>query len=105
VEGLGLLVILFCFGLAGGIVGKIKGSSFLVWFGVSFCVPFLGLVAALLYRYDTLEPRRRCPTCGKLLKVHHALCTRCGSDLSYPDPHELLPSESEAHERARAAGG
>ncbi len=51
-EGLGLLVILFFFGLAGGIVGKIKGSSFFIWFLVSFCVPFIGLLTALLYRWD-----------------------------------------------------
>ena len=48
--GLGLLVILFFFGLAGGIVGRIKGSSFSMWFLVSFCVPFIGLLTAVLYR-------------------------------------------------------
>ena len=48
--GLGLVVILFSFGLAGGVVGRIKGSSFTVWFLISFCVPFIGLLTAVFYR-------------------------------------------------------
>ena len=34
------VIIAICFGLAGGIVGKIKGSSFLLWFLISAAVPF-----------------------------------------------------------------
>ena len=64
-QGLGLLVILFFFGLAGGIVGRIKGSSFFIWFLVSFCVPFIGLLTAVLYRYDTEELRRQCPSAAR----------------------------------------
>src|SRR5919108_24035 len=41
------LVVLFFFGLATGVVGKIKGSSFLVWFLVGFCLPVVGLIAAI----------------------------------------------------------
>ncbi len=48
--GYGLIVVLFFFGLAGGIVGRMKGSSFVLWFLVSFCVPFIGLACAVLYR-------------------------------------------------------
>jgi hypothetical protein len=84
VEGLAYLVIAFAFGLAGGIVGKLKGSSFFIWFLVSACVPFLGLVAATLYRNEYNEPHRRCPTCGRVVPVHDALCTRCGTELEYP---------------------
>jgi hypothetical protein len=84
-QGLGLLVILFFFGLAGGIVGKSKGSSFFMWFLVSFCVPFLGLAAAVLYRYDNRELRRQCPRCGKVVKLHDAICLRCGEELEFPD--------------------
>ena len=72
------------FGLAGGLVGRIKGSSFFLWFLISAIVPVLGLAAALLYRYDTDEPVRPCPRCGKVVKVHDALCTRCGQELEYP---------------------
>ncbi len=93
-EGAGFVFLLLCFGLAGGIVGRIKGSSFWIWFAVSFFVPFAGLLAALLYRWDTEEPRRACPTCGKVLKLHDAVCTRCGTDLEFPDA--VLESESAA---------
>jgi len=84
VEGLAYLVIAFSFGLAGGIIGKLKGSSFFIWFLVSACVPFLGLVAAALYRNEYNIPHRKCPTCGRVVPVHDALCTRCGAELEYP---------------------
>jgi hypothetical protein len=80
-----LLVILTCFGLAGGIVGKIKGSSFFIWFLISFCVPFIGLLAALAYRWERDELRRQCPGCGRVVKLHDALCTRCGAELDFPE--------------------
>jgi ribosomal protein L32 len=85
VQGLGLLVILFFFGLAGGMVGRIKGSSFFMWFLVSFCVPFIGLLAAVCYRWDRDELRRQCPSCGKVIKLHDAVCMRCGEELEFPE--------------------
>jgi hypothetical protein len=85
VQGLGLLVILFFFGLAGGIVGRIKGSSFGIWFLVSFCVPFIGLAAAAFYRWDNEELRRVCPSCHNVLKLHDAVCMRCGEELEFPE--------------------
>jgi hypothetical protein len=83
-QGLGLLVILFFFGLAGGAVGRIKGSSFTIWFLVSFCVPFIGLLAAVCYRWDRDELRRQCPRCRKVIKLHDAVCVRCGEELVFP---------------------
>jgi len=85
------VVIAFFFGLAGGIVGKLKGSSFFIWFLISACVPFIGLLAALLYRGDVEEPRRPCPTCGKTCMLHDALCTRCGTELEFPDEVGMNP--------------
>lgn len=79
------LTIAIFFGLAGGVVGKLKGSSFLLWFLISAAVPVLGLAAALLYRWDTNELRRECPGCGRVVKLHDALCTRCGTELEFPD--------------------
>jgi hypothetical protein len=79
------LVICFSFGLAGGIVGKVKGSSFVLWFAISAIVPFAGLLAALLYRNDRDELRRQCPNCGRVVKLHDALCTRCGAELEFPE--------------------
>jgi hypothetical protein len=84
-QGLGLLVILFFFGLAGGIIGRMKGSSFFIWFLVSFSVPFIGLLAAVFYRYDTQELRRQCPECGRVVKLHDAVCVHCGAELAFPD--------------------
>jgi hypothetical protein len=100
VQGLGLIAILTGFGLAGGIVGKLKGSSFFIWFMVSFCVPFAGLAAALLYRYDTNELRRQCPGCGRVVKLHDALCTRCGTELEFPDV--AIAPESASVRRVRS---
>jgi hypothetical protein len=83
-EGLGYLVIALAFGISGGIVGKLKGSSFFLWFLISACVPFLGLLAAVLYRNEHNESKRQCPGCGRLVPVHDALCTRCGTELEFP---------------------
>jgi|ERR1035437_7683945 hypothetical protein len=86
------LVIAFCFGLAGGIVGRIKGSSFALWFLISGLVPFFGLMAAIAYRFERDEPRRQCPKCGRVTKLYDALCTRCGEELDFPE--QLLAPES-----------
>jgi hypothetical protein len=83
------LTIALFFGLAGGLVGRAKGSSFVLWFLISAIVPFLGLAAALLYRYESDEPERECPRCGKVVKVHDALCTRCGEELEFPEEAAL----------------
>jgi hypothetical protein len=85
VQDLGLLPILLCFGLAGGIVGRIKGSSFFVWFLVAGTIPFLGLLAAVCYRWDNKELRRQCPGCGRIVKLYDAVCTRCGDELEFPE--------------------
>jgi hypothetical protein len=99
VQGLGLLVILFFFGLAGGVVGRMKGSSFFIWFLVSFCIPFLGLLAAVFYRWDSEELRRQCPNCGSVVKLHDAVCVKCGAELEFPD----VAIASEASMRRRPA--
>jgi len=80
-----LLVILFFFGLAGGIIGRIKGSSFFVWFLIAGLIPFLGLMAAVCYRFETHELRRQCPACGRVLKLYDAVCMGCGEELEFPD--------------------
>jgi hypothetical protein len=83
--GLELLVIMLLFGLAGGIVGRVKGSSFLMWFTISFAIPFLGLIAAVFYRNERAELRRQCPSCGRVVKLHDAVCVRCGEELEFPE--------------------
>jgi hypothetical protein len=84
VQDTGLLTILFFFGLAGGIVGRMKGSSFFVWFLVAGTIPFLGLLAAVCYRWDNKELRRQCPGCGRIVKLYDAVCTGCGNELEFP---------------------
>ena len=79
------VIIALCFGLAGGLVGRIKGSSFILWFLISAAVPFFGLLAAVAYRYESDELRRRCPRCGRVTKIYDAVCTRCGTELEFPD--------------------
>jgi len=93
------LVIAFFFGLAGGVVGKLKGSSFWVWFAVSSIVPVLGLVAAVLYRVESDELRKQCPRCGNTVKLYDAMCMRCGTELDFPE----VAIEPESVARARSA--
>ncbi|HEV3047116.1 MAG TPA: hypothetical protein VGY13_07115 [Solirubrobacteraceae bacterium] len=79
------VVIAVCFGISGGIVGKYKGSSFWLWFLISGAVPFVGLVTAIAYRFERDELRRQCPNCGRVTKIYDALCTRCGTELEFPE--------------------
>jgi hypothetical protein len=98
--GLQLIPILVVLGLIGGVLGRVKGSSFWMWFLISFCVPFIGLLTAIFYRYENEELRRRCPGCGRVVKLHDAVCTRCGEELEFPDV--AIASEA-AVKRHRAA--
>ena len=84
-----LVLIFFC-GLSAGVIGKLKGSSFWIWFLVGAVLPLLGTLAAIFYRSEYREPRRACPECGKLQPLHVQVCTRCGRDLDWPD--EVIPA-------------
>jgi hypothetical protein len=91
------VVLALFFGLATAIVGKIKGSSFFLWFLIGAVLPVFGLLAALLYRFESNELRRRCDECGKVLPITNQVCTRCGADLDFPreaivprNPHARL---------------
>jgi hypothetical protein len=92
--------IALCVAVAGGIVGRIKGSSFFIWFLISGIVPVIGLAAALLYRWDRNELRRECPGCGRVVKLHDALCTSCGTELEFPEV--AIASEADVAERRAA---
>ena len=91
------LVIVFFFGVAGGVIGKIKGGSFFLWFLIAAVPPFIGLIAAIMYRNEYDVPHRRCPTCRKLVPMHDALCTRCGTELEFPPAPVVPPAEPAAH--------
>jgi hypothetical protein len=85
------VIVAISFGLASGIIGRAKGSSFFLWFLIGAVIPLFGLIAAILYRSEKEEPERQCPTCGKVLKLHVQVCTRCGTELYLPDPSEVRP--------------
>ena len=79
------VVLAFFCGLSAGTIGKLKGSSFWIWFAVGLVLPLLGTLAAILYRSEHREPRRACPECGKIQPLYVQVCTRCGRDLEWPD--------------------
>ena len=79
------VIIALSFAISGGIVGRLKGSSFVLWFLISGAVPVFGLLAALAYRYESEELRRQCPGCGRVTKLYDAVCTRCGTELEFPE--------------------
>lgn len=79
------LVVCISFGIAAGMVARIKGSSFVLWAIIGAILPGLGLLAAVLYRYETAELRRQCPQCGRVVMLYDAICTRCGAELEFPE--------------------
>ncbi|MEA2129594.1 MAG: hypothetical protein QOJ85_2485 [Solirubrobacteraceae bacterium] len=79
------VVIALSFALAGGVVGRLKGSSFWIWFVVSGLIPVIGLLTAVAYRSERDELRRQCPKCGRVCKLYDALCVRCGTELEFPE--------------------
>ena len=83
------VVIALSFGLATGIIGRAKGSSFFIWLVIGTILPLLGLVAVILYRVEKDEPERQCPRCGRVVKLYVQVCPRCGTDLYLPDPREV----------------
>lgn len=83
------VLIALSFGIATGVIGRAKGSSFFIWLLIGTVLPVLGLIGVVLYRPETEEPERRCPTCGKALKLYVQVCPRCGTDLYLPDPSEV----------------
>jgi hypothetical protein len=90
-ESLPYVIIAVSSGLATGIIGRAKGSSFFLWFIVGTVIPILGLIAVVLYRNEGDEPERRCPNCNKIVKLYVQVCPRCGTDLYLPDPSEVRP--------------
>jgi hypothetical protein len=78
-----VVILVFC-GLSAAVIGKIKGSSLLLWFLIGFCLPILGTLAAIAYRWERNEPTRPCEECGNVVPLHVQVCTRCGRDLDFP---------------------
>lgn len=89
------------FGVATALVARAKGSSWLLWGLIGAIFPVLGLVGVLLFRRETEELRRACPNCGRVCMIYDALCTRCGSELDFPEV--AIESQAKAAQRARPA--
>ena len=79
------IVIAVVFGIATGVIGRMKGSSFFIWFLVGTALPGVGIIAAVLYRYEQDDPLRQCPECSHVVPVSDQVCMRCGSDLNFPE--------------------
>jgi hypothetical protein len=79
------LVIDIFFALSAAVIGKIKGSSFLIWFLIGGGLPLLGTIAAVCYRFERDEPRRECDECGALMPITNQVCRRCGADQEFPE--------------------
>ena len=79
------LVICLWFGIAGAVVARIKGTSMFLGFLISAILPVIGLLALVLFRSERDELRRQCPGCGRIVKLHDALCMGCGTELEFPD--------------------
>ncbi len=100
-RALDFVFILFFFGLSAGVVAKLRGNGFWIWFVIGFAMPMFGTLAALFARSDRNEPRRRCDRCAEVIPVHNQVCPACGTDLPYP--REILPSPAKERERRAAA--
>ena len=74
----------FC-GLSAGVIGKLKGSSFFLWFLIGLVLPVLGTLAAIFSRSERDQEMRACPECGKAVPLHDQVCMRCGRDLEWPE--------------------
>ncbi len=95
------LTLCLVFGVATALVGRARGSSWPMWGLIGAIFPVLGLAGALLYRREDEELRRTCPNCGKVCMLYDALCTRCGTELEFPEV--AVESAAEAARRARPA--
>lgn len=73
------------FGVVTGLVGRSKGSSFVIWFIVGALLPAIGLLAAIASRSDKQDPRRECPNCNAVVGIAVQVCPRCGEDMDYPE--------------------
>ena len=58
IDGAAYIAIAVSFGLAAGIIGRAKGSSFLIWFVVGAVFLLFGLIAVILFRSEHTEPEQ-----------------------------------------------
>lgn len=95
------LTLCLVFGVVTALVARARGSSWLVWGVIGAVLPVLGLAGVLLFRRENEELRRACPNCGRVCMLYDALCTRCGTELDFPDV--AIESTADAARRAHPA--
>jgi hypothetical protein len=104
--GLQLLIVFFFFGLSAAVIAKIKGNGpggIITWFLIGFCIPFVGVLTAMFYRYENHELRRECPKCHRVVMLYDAVCMHCGEELAFPDV-AIAPSARVDELRRRQRG-
>jgi Zn ribbon nucleic-acid-binding protein len=77
-----IVLIFFC-GLSAGVVAKMRGNGFLIWFVIGLVLPLVGTVAALLYRRESEVEKKECPECGAPVAIHDQVCMKCGHDIEW----------------------
>jgi hypothetical protein len=91
------LVLFAFFGLSAGAIGKLKGSSFVIWFLIGFSTFGFGILAAIFMPFERGELLRRCEECSNVVRLSDQVCMRCGRDLDFPE--EALAPEGAAPAR------
>lgn len=96
--------LLFCafFAVITGVVARAKGMNWALWGLIGAIPPFIGVIAVVLHRDEAEELRRECPGCGRVTKIYDAICTRCGTELDFPEV--AIESERMAAERRARSG-
>jgi uncharacterized paraquat-inducible protein A len=87
------VIVALSFGIATGVIGRAKGSSFFIWLLIGTVLPLIGLIAVILHRSEDEEPERQCPNCSKVVKLYVQVCPRCGTDLYLPEPEGVRQSQ------------
>ena len=83
------IVLAFFCGLSAAVIGKLKGSSFWIWFLVGAVLPLLGTIVAIFYRSEHASRGAPAPSAGRCAAPRaglHPLRAR-------PDwPDEVIPA-------------
>jgi len=95
------LTLCLVFGVATALVARARGTSWVLWGLIGAIFPVLGLVGVLLFRRETEELRRPCPSCDRVCMIYEALCTRCGAELDFPEV--AIESQADAARRPHPA--
>src|SRR2546429_9658399 len=90
--GLEFVVIAVFFGLSAGVIAKIKGSSFWLWFLVGTVLPGLGTLGALLFRWERRGRPARGGGCGDRGGLRHPGRRRWGAAPAAPRQEPTPPT-------------